>query len=764
LVFLLSKFFFKLFFGEKMKRWLFFSVTKFLLVMLPAVVLAWPIPDTGQTACYDALGTEIDCAGTGQDGEYLINPPSYTKLDANGNDLPDTAEEWVMVRDNVTGLIWEVKQNRDGGQDYTNPNDADNTYSWYCPDCPDNGGVDGTPGDGTDTQDFLAALNAGNGFGGFSDWRLPTREELRSIVNYGVEYPAVDTEYFPNTFSSNYWSSATDASYATSYAWYVDFGNPSGYDHGNKSYSRYVRAVRGGQGRSLGHWAIGPDDTVTDTRTGLMWRRTTDSRRTWWDAVRHCGNMTTAGYDDWRLPTIKELASIAALDRSAPAIDASVFSDTWSAKYWSSTTNIWPTTTNANGTAWYVSFDSGNGSINEKWSSPYVRAVRGGQAQSLGNLIISTPRQASFWNIDSTVPVTWDTADIPGNVKISISSEGGRPGTFRIIAESTPNDGAYDWTIAGKPSYNCMLKIEPLSDPSKGTVQGLFTVLYYLYATPSSFGLVEPTAPDETPESKTFRVKLTRDPGGEVALDIASSNPGECTVFPRRIVMDSGNWNAGVEITVTPEYDGFADGDQVTSVLASTTDSLAAFQAVDFPLVQVIVQDSDTGAAIHSVSPAYGEAGQPLAVTMEGANFTSSTPLFILPDGGAATQISPVTFVNDTTLSFTIPAQAAGSYTLRADAFDLESAVAFTDSTAIAAQGRKKAIIAAGSGPFFDNGFWLATDKCATHAYETLVSLGYDPADIQFLSAALERTSPETAKTTWTPTPPSPPSRPPSTP
>lgn len=128
------------------------------------------MPDTGQTKCYDNE-KEIPCpqpgeAFYGQDANYTINPPSYTKLDASGNALPDSASSWVMVHDNVTGLIWEVKQNKDEVKDYTNPRDADNTYTWYDPDPATNGGDAGTPGDGTDTEDFIAALNAAN-FGGF---------------------------------------------------------------------------------------------------------------------------------------------------------------------------------------------------------------------------------------------------------------------------------------------------------------------------------------------------------------------------------------------------------------------------------------------------------------------------------------------------------------------------------------------------------------------------------------------------------------------
>jgi len=40
-----------------------------------------PLPDTGQTQSYTST--------FGEDSDYLINPPSYTKLDPEGNELPD---------------------------------------------------------------------------------------------------------------------------------------------------------------------------------------------------------------------------------------------------------------------------------------------------------------------------------------------------------------------------------------------------------------------------------------------------------------------------------------------------------------------------------------------------------------------------------------------------------------------------------------------------------------------------------------------------
>ncbi len=437
---------------------------------LPFNVFAGPVVDTGQTGCYDATG-EISCGEPGspfygQDATYLIHPPSYTKMDVDGNELTDDATEWVMVQDNVTGLIWEVKQNQDNQINHDNPHDADNQYTWY--DSHLEGIGAGNPGDGTDTQDFIYALNAQN-FGGFSDWRIPKRDELRTIVHYDRINPAIDTAYFPNSVPSDYWS-ATSVAGDMSNAWYINFNLGNDFP-ADKGYNGYVRAVRGERKQTTGHLIINDDGTVTDTGTGLMWQQSTDMEMNWSNALEHCENFSLGGYTDWRLPNLKELSAILDLSRRNPAIDGKAFPDTLPANYWSSTTFF-----KNPEYAWNMNFETGYDNYNEKSYNRYVRAVRGGQPRLSEGIFITAPAQASRWYVDEQKTITWEAREIAGNVRISLSREAGRPETFETIAETTENSGSFPWTVTGPESLNCALRIEPVDGPAFGSTQSLFAI------------------------------------------------------------------------------------------------------------------------------------------------------------------------------------------------------------------------------------------------------------------------------------------------
>jgi len=135
----------------------------------------------------------------GQDGNYAGPQPAFQD---NGNGT---------VTDLNTGLMWQQSD------DQNNIGRAWEEAADYC---------------------------AGRDLGGKTDWRLPTRLELMSIVNYGRYAPSIDINYFSQCRSIGYWSSSTSA-YYPDYAWHVYFydGGVSWY---YKSHNVYVRCVRAG--------------------------------------------------------------------------------------------------------------------------------------------------------------------------------------------------------------------------------------------------------------------------------------------------------------------------------------------------------------------------------------------------------------------------------------------------------------------------------------------------------------------------------------
>ena len=359
------------------------------------------LPQTGQTKCYNASGTEIPCSGTGQDGESQA-----------GVEWPDPrfTVSGDCVTDNLTGLIWTKNGNLPNG-----------TRTWQ------------------GALDYVASINSGSGLCGHKDWRLPNFNELESLINSGEAFTAnwLNSQGFSNVQSYYYWSSTTFAYFEeTVYPWVVRMWDGS-VDYGAKSSSFYVWPVRSGQlnnpdplypanvwktGQTTSYssgddgdlekgvsWPVPRftdhgDETITDNLTGLMWTKNANlagAPKFWQEALDYVKSINSGaglgGYHDWCLPNRKELFSLIDRSRNSPALPSGhPFQNVQSVFYWSSTTYAFST-----GIAWFVGMWGGGVFYSGKYSDYfYVWPVRSGQGP-LGYPDISvTPNPVPFGNVN----------------------------------------------------------------------------------------------------------------------------------------------------------------------------------------------------------------------------------------------------------------------------------------------------------------------------------------------------------------------------
>ncbi len=141
------------------------------------------------------------------------------------------------------------------------------------------------------------------------------------------------------------------------------------------------------------------DGTITDIKTGLMWKRCSEGlsgdncehgkveRYTWKEAVKRFKNVKYAGYTDWRLSTINELETLVVYscrkrkDKESdckgsierPTINQQAFPNT-AIFYWSGSPYMY-----SSDGAWYVHFNYGCSFNNFRHHRYAVRLVRNGQ-------------------------------------------------------------------------------------------------------------------------------------------------------------------------------------------------------------------------------------------------------------------------------------------------------------------------------------------------------------------------------------------------
>ena len=385
-------------------------------------------PTGVNTGCLGETVKAQDCS-QGRDAEFNDDTDgragfSFTKLDENGQPLSATASSWSCVKDNVTGLIWEIKQGGNGIPGDEGLHDPDDLFAWFKDgngerrkfDTVCYGASDSADINPCRTDQFIERVNAESkkGYCGYSDWRLPTRAELRSIVDYSKVNPIhkstdavdtsglnpmIETRFFPGTRPLDYWNYSIPAS--GSQAWTVSF------ETGDDNLSFFgtalpVRLVRDGPSVEDEPCQISTDDyelldegLVRHVPTGLIWKRCREGQQ-WenetctgkpdfvaWDAaLGYPGAVNSsggyAGVTDWRLPNIKEALSIAVEGCSSPAFNDAVFlTSEYTEDVWTSTPNL---DFNDEGQAWKVEYTYGTPYIDPRTDDVAgVRLVRSGK-------------------------------------------------------------------------------------------------------------------------------------------------------------------------------------------------------------------------------------------------------------------------------------------------------------------------------------------------------------------------------------------------
>jgi hypothetical protein len=269
-----------------------------------------PLFQTDQHACYDENGRAVPCPGTGQDGEYRhgIAWPK-PRFDVLGN----------IVLDKLTGLFWTR-----------------------------NASLSQFPLNWSEAHEFVEKLNSDH-YADRNDWRLPERRELFSLISHAGINPSLPEDHpFCDVFHGYYWT-ATPCSRLPRQAWYVHLGGGrvfKGMKHG--SYMVWPVGARPEPlPRSTSRFEV-RESTVTDRVTGLMWTRGADltggRKVNWSDAlavVRTLNISGASGFDDWRLPNVRELESLVDPYDHSPALSKHAAFTNVQDAYWSATTSVY---------------------------------------------------------------------------------------------------------------------------------------------------------------------------------------------------------------------------------------------------------------------------------------------------------------------------------------------------------------------------------------------------------------------------------------
>ena len=189
----------------------------------------------------------ISSDNTSCSSDYVAVNIGNTQSSGNRYSAVGSYTKEECVKDDATGLIWEGKTaspatSRLGTSSYTNYDSTSSAQKWVSGTTyvnPTQAEIDAS----TNSIGYKNAVNT-SALCGYTDWRLPTKDELQGIVLSG-SYPTINSTWFPNTQAWRYWSSSLDVG-DSNFAWHVYFGNGGVGYNGRDAYGA-VRLVRASQ-------------------------------------------------------------------------------------------------------------------------------------------------------------------------------------------------------------------------------------------------------------------------------------------------------------------------------------------------------------------------------------------------------------------------------------------------------------------------------------------------------------------------------------